>query len=64
MNDIGTTHEDLEQFLAGHHLTGAGLRREGMAEPRTGATGAHWRWDGIYRASCAPARSSPWGPAA
>ncbi len=49
MSDVGTTHEDLEQFLAGHHLTGAGLRREGMAEPRTGATGAHWRWEGIYK---------------
>jgi hypothetical protein len=29
MNDVGTTHEDLERFLAGHHMVGAGLRREG-----------------------------------
>ena len=49
MSDVGTTHEDLEKFLAGHHLVGAGLRREGMAEPRTGAVGAHWRWEGIYK---------------
>ena len=49
MSSVGTTHEDLEKFLAGHHLVGAGLRREGMAPPRTGATGAHWRWEGIYQ---------------
>ena len=49
MSGVGTTHEDLEKFLAGHHLTGAGLRREGMAPPRTEATGAHWRWEGIYK---------------
>ena len=43
MTDVGTTHEDLERFLAEHHLVGAGLRREGRAAPRQGnaaATGA------------------------
>lgn len=49
MSDVGTTHEDLERFLADHHLVGAGLRREGVAPPREGNTAAHWRWEGIYR---------------
>ena len=49
MNDVGTTHEDLEQFLAQHHLVGAGLRRDGRNVPRQGNTAAHWKWDGIYR---------------
>ena len=49
MNDVGTTHEDLERFLAEHHLVGAGLRREGRAVPRTGNTAAHWSWEGIRR---------------
>jgi gentisate 1,2-dioxygenase len=48
MSDVGTTHEDLEQFLAEHHLVGAGLRREGMAPLREGNTSAYWSWDGIY----------------
>jgi len=48
MSDVGTTHEDLERFLAEHHLVGAGLRREGMAPPRDGNTSAYWSWDGIY----------------
>jgi gentisate 1,2-dioxygenase len=47
--DVGTTHEDLERFLAEHHLVGAGLRRERQAPPRKGNTAAHWKWDGIYR---------------
>src|SRR5918996_1308965 len=49
MSDVGTTHEDLERFLAEHHLVGAGLRRDGRASPRQGNTAAHWKWDGIYR---------------
>ena len=49
MIDVGTTHEDLENFLAEHHLVGAGLRRDGRAAPRQGNTAAHWKWDGIYR---------------
>lgn len=47
--DVGTTHEDLEKFLAAYHLTGAGLRREGVAPPRAGNTAAHWSWEGIYK---------------
>jgi gentisate 1,2-dioxygenase len=47
--DVGTTHEDLERFLAAHHLVGAGLRREGQAPPRKGNTAAHWNWEGIYK---------------
>jgi gentisate 1,2-dioxygenase len=49
VRDVGTTHEDLEHFLAGHHLVGAGLRREGRATPREGNTAAHWSWEGIYK---------------
>jgi gentisate 1,2-dioxygenase len=49
MSDVGTSHEDLERFLAEHHLIGAGLRREGVAPPRRGNTAAYWDWDGIYR---------------
>jgi len=49
VSDVGTTHEDLEHFLAEHHLVGAGLRRDGRAAPRQGNTAAHWQWDGIYR---------------
>ena len=48
MVDVGTTTEDLERFLAAHHLVGAGLRREGTAPPRKGNLAAHWKWDGIY----------------
>jgi gentisate 1,2-dioxygenase len=49
MMDVGTTHEDLERFLAAHHLVGAGLRRDGRAVARHGNTAAHWKWDGIHR---------------
>ena len=42
MSDVGTTHEDLERFLAEHHLVGAGLRRDGRAPARQGNTAAHW----------------------
>jgi gentisate 1,2-dioxygenase len=49
MSDVGTTHDDLERFLADHHLTGAGLRREGVAPLREGNTSAYWRWEGIYK---------------
>ena len=49
MSDVGTTHEELERFLAEHHLVGAGLRREGMAPLREGNTSAYWSWDGISR---------------
>jgi gentisate 1,2-dioxygenase len=49
MSDVGTTHEDLENFLAEHHLVGAGLRRDRRADGRQGNTAAHWKWDGIRR---------------
>ena len=49
VSDVGTTTEDLERFLAEHHLVGAGLRRDGAAPLREGNTAAHWRWEGIYR---------------
>jgi gentisate 1,2-dioxygenase len=49
VSDVGTTREDLERFLAEHHLVGAGLRREGRAAARQGNLAAHWKWDGIYR---------------
>ena len=49
MSDVGTTTEDLERFLAEHHLVGAGLRREGQAKPRQGNTAAHWSWEGIHQ---------------
>ena len=49
MSDVGTTTEDLERFLAEHHLVGAGLRREGQAQPRQGNTAAHWSWEGIHQ---------------
>ena len=49
MSDVGTTHEDLEQFLSSHHLVGAGLKREGIAPAREGNTAAYWRWEGIYK---------------
>jgi hypothetical protein len=49
MSDVGTTHEDLERFLAAHHLIGTGLRRDGSVTPRQGNTAAHWKRDGIYR---------------
>lgn len=48
MIDVGKTHQDLERFLAAHHLIGAGLRRDGQAQPRKGNTAAHWSWQGIY----------------
>lgn len=47
MSNVGTTHEDLERFLAEHHLVGAGLRRDARAEARRGNTAAHWSWEGI-----------------
>jgi len=47
MSGVGTTHEDLAQFLAEHHLAGAGLRREGLPAPRKGNTGNYWSWEGI-----------------
>ena len=49
MNDVGTTHEDLERFLRAHHLVGAGLKRDKSVLPREGKTAAHWTWEGIYR---------------
>jgi gentisate 1,2-dioxygenase len=47
MVDVGTTKEDLEQFLAEHHLSGAGLRRDNPPPARKGPTAAHWTWDAI-----------------
>lgn len=48
MGDVGHTAEDLERFLAGHHLLGAGLKRDHAPAPRQGNTAAHWRWQGIH----------------
>jgi gentisate 1,2-dioxygenase len=48
MPNVGTTIEDLNEFLAQYHLVGAGLRREG--EKRTGNAANHWRWEGIEAA--------------
>jgi gentisate 1,2-dioxygenase len=48
ISDVGTTTEDLERYLAGHHLVGAGLRRDGQAPPRKGNTAAYWSWKGIH----------------
>ena len=62
MDDVGTTHEDLERFLAEHHLVGSGLRRQGMAPPREGNTMAHWRWEGIYRGLMRSGEIVPVGP--
>jgi gentisate 1,2-dioxygenase len=49
VSDVGTTHADLERFLAEHHLVGAGLRRDAPTPARQGNTAAHWKWEGIYR---------------
>jgi gentisate 1,2-dioxygenase len=49
VSEVGTTHEDLERFLAEHHLVGAGLRRDLKGPPRKGNTAAHWKWEGIYK---------------
>src|SRR4029453_15055312 len=49
VNDVGKTHEDLERFLAEHHLVGAGLRREGRAAPRQGKSAGHRCWGGILK---------------
>ncbi len=48
MSEVGTTHEELERFLADHHLVGAGLKRDGVAPARQGNASAYWRWEGIY----------------
>ena len=48
MTNVGTTVDDLNEFLAEYHLVGAGLRREG--EKRSGNAARHWKWEGIYPA--------------
>jgi gentisate 1,2-dioxygenase len=48
MGDVGSTTDDLERFLAGHHLLGAGLKRDSAPPPRQGNTAAHWTWQGIH----------------
>jgi gentisate 1,2-dioxygenase len=47
MSDVGTTIEDLDRFLAEHHLIGktASYKRP---EARKGNLAAHWKWEGIY----------------
>ncbi len=47
MSDVGTTTEDLERFLAEHHLAGAGLSRAHLPPPRKGNAAAYWSWEGI-----------------
>ena len=58
MNDVGKTHEDLERFLADHHLVGAGLRREGRTCPAKATllrTGGGMEFTKVC---CGPGRSS------
>jgi gentisate 1,2-dioxygenase len=62
MSEVGTTHEDLERFLAGHHLVGAGLKRDGVAPLRQGNTSAYWRWEGIYKGLMQSGRIVTVGP--
>ncbi|HLG70245.1 MAG TPA: cupin domain-containing protein [Chloroflexota bacterium] len=42
--DVGSTLQDLERYLAEHHLLGAGLPREAKPAPRHGNAAAHWDW--------------------
>ena len=64
MSEVGTTHEDLERFLAEHYLVGAGLSataapRRARAKPRRIGNGM------AFIAVCsARGRSSPSGPTA
>jgi gentisate 1,2-dioxygenase len=44
---VGATAEDLEQYLAQHHLLGAGLRRDNQPPARRGNTAAYWSWEAI-----------------
>ncbi len=46
MATVGTSLEDLGEFLAEHHLVGAWARNNSQA-PRKGKAVAHWRWEGI-----------------
>jgi gentisate 1,2-dioxygenase len=62
MANVGTTVEDLNAFLAEHHLVGAGLRREG--DKRSGNTARHWKWEGIYPALMQSAKVVSVGPGA
>jgi gentisate 1,2-dioxygenase len=62
MSNVGTTQEDLERFLAGHHLAGAGLRRDPAIPHRTGNVAAHWRWEGIYQGLMQSGRLVTVGP--
>lgn len=49
MVSVGTTAQDLQRFLAEHHLAGAGLKpADGGPKLREGNTSAHWTWDGIH----------------
>lgn len=49
MANVGTTLEDLGEFLAEHHLVGAWARSSTQA-PRKGKTAAYWSWAGIHDA--------------
>ena len=62
MSDVCTTPEELERFLASHHLIGAGLRREAKPRAREGNTAAHWQWDGIYNGLMQSGRIVTVGP--
>ena len=62
MTNVGTTIDDLNEFLAEYHLVGAGLRREG--EKRSGNSARHWKWEGIYPALIQSGKVVTVGPGA
>lgn len=60
MANVGTTIDDLNEFLAQYHLVGAGLRRVG--DKRTGNASLHWKWEGMYDALMQSGRIVTVGP--
>jgi gentisate 1,2-dioxygenase len=46
MPNVGSTLDELGEYLAEHHLVGAWARGSTVS-PRKGATAAHWKWEGI-----------------
>lgn len=62
MPDVGTTIDDLNEFLAQYHLVGAGLRRDGSKRSGNGAL--HWKWEGMYAALMQSGKIVTVGPGA
>jgi gentisate 1,2-dioxygenase len=62
MVNVGTTIDDLNEFLAQYHLVGAGLRRDGPR--RSGNTARHWKWEGIEAALLQSGKIVTVGPGA